>query len=153
MKLNDIVYLKASTEKLMITWVVGVTESAGLPIDVNRGLMMRPDYQTGDIAVKYGKNKKATIPGNSLIANLANRIPAINSELKVGNVVKHRLTDDEMTINWIVGQDQLGNSPINFNKVCHMQGYKDGDIVCGYFENKDYKTNFFKVDEVEKIYE
>lgn len=34
-----------------------------------------------------------------------------------------------------------------------MKGYQDGDIVCGYFENKEYKTNFFKVDEVEKIYE
>lgn len=153
MNLNDIVYLKSSTEKLMVTWLVGVTENKDFPIDVNKALMMRPDYQSGDISVKYGKDKKATMPGNSLIENLANRIPATNSILNVGNVVKHRLTDQEMTVTWIIGQDQISTGPLNFNKLCQNQGFKDGDIVCGYFEKKVYKTDFFKVHDVEKIFE
>jgi hypothetical protein len=153
MNLNDIVYLKSSNEKLMITWLVGITENKDFPIDVNKSLMMRPDYQSGDISVKYGKDKKATIPGNGLIENLSNRIPAKDNNLSVGNVVKHRLTDEEMTITWIIGQNQISTGPFNFNELSKRQGFKDGDIICGYFEKKEYKTNFFKVHDVDKIYE
>lgn len=153
MNVNDIVFLKSSKEKLMITWLVGVTEKQNFPVDFNKILMMRPDYQPGDIAVEYGKGKKATIPGNCLIGNLTERVHSTNQTLIVGNVVKHKLTEEEMTIIWVVGQETFSSNEINLNTLYLRQGYEDGDIVCAYFEKKEYKTTLFKSGQVEKVYE
>ena len=153
MKLNDIVYLKSSDEKLMITWLVGITETKDYPIDVNKALLMRPDYQIGDISIEYGKGNKATVPGICLIDSLSNRILVNNHIISVGNVVKHKLTDEEMTVIWVVGQKKAGTSPININEAYKMKGYQEGDIVCAYFDKKKYTTKICKLGQVEKIYE
>lgn len=153
MKINDIVYLKSNNEKFIITWLVGISENPNYPIDINKQLMMRPDYQIGDIAVKYGKDKKAVIPGKCLIDDLKNRESAKNQNFEIGNVVKHKLDDEEMTIIWIIGQNGESTNIINLNKVYYMNGYEDGDLVCGFFDKKDYKTKLFKAGEVVKIYE
>lgn len=153
MELNDIVYLKSDNEKLMITWLVGITQNDNYPFDVNKVMMKQPNYQTGDIAVKYNNDKKATIPGSCLIKDLSKLVKPSNEQLSVGNVVKHKLTDDEMTIVWIVGQKQEEGSIINLNQVYRMQGFEDDDIVCGFFEKKEYKTKLIRKGEIEKIFE
>ncbi len=153
MNVNDIVYLKSEKEKLMITWIVGVTKDPKIPFDVDEIMKKNPTYQSGDIAIKYDKDKKATIPVKCLIEDLNNLIPATNQGLSVGNVVKHKLTDKEMTITWIIGQINESSSPMDFNKMSKVQGFEDGDIVCGFFDKKEYKTEIIKKGEVEKIFE
>tara|TARA_R110000851_G_scaffold310283_2_gene470003 strand:- start:2293 stop:2754 length:462 start_codon:yes stop_codon:yes gene_type:complete len=153
MNVNDIFYLKSDNTKLMVTWVFGVTKNTSIPIDIDKMMKMSPTFQSDDIAVKYNKDKKATIPFNALIDNLANRIPAKTQNLDVGNVVKHKLTDKEMTITWVVGQKQVSSPPVNFNKLCEIQGFSNGDIVCGFFDKKVYKTELVKKGEVIKLYE
>jgi hypothetical protein len=137
----------------MVSWVVGVTKDPKIPFDINEIMKKNPTYQSGDIATKYDKDKKATIPGKCLIEDLNNLIPATNQELSVGNVVKHKLTDKEMTITWIIGQTNESSSLLDFNRMSKMQGFEDGDIVCGFFDKKEYKTEIIKKGEVEKIFE
>jgi len=152
MNLHDIVYLKSSSEKLMITWIVGVTQNGAIPFDIDQIMKSRPDYQPGDIAVKYGKDKKATIPGNCLIASLSNRNAAIDQVLAIGNVVKHKLSDEEAVVIWVVGQTIYGKT-IDLNKLYYSQGFQDGDVVCAYFEKREFKTKLVKAGEVTKIFE
>jgi|GEM_PF-5987143 len=153
MNVNDIVYLKSENEKLMITWLVDITTDPNSPIDINKALQMNPHYQPGDITIKYGTKGKAQLPGKCVIDSLSNRVVATDQILSVGNVVKHKLTDKEMTVTWIVGQQQASSHVVNINKLYEMNGFGNGDIVCGYFEKKEYKTHLFKAGEVTKIYE
>jgi len=135
----------------MIEWLVGITEKKDFPIDINKQLMMRPDYQKGDIAVKYGKDKKCTIPQKCLIGNLKERVPATDQNIEVGSVVMNKLTDEEMTVIWIIGQKIESSVGLDLNQMYKMRGFSDGDIVCGYFEKREYKTNLFKLGEITKI--
>ncbi|RAK21600.1 hypothetical protein B0I03_10532 [Flavobacterium aquaticum] len=155
MNVDEVVFLKSGSPKLMITWLVGVTPNNS-PIDINKILMDRPNYIVGDISIKYfNKNneEKLTLPANTLIDNLQNRIPVKNQNLSVGNVVKHKLSDIEMTITWVVGQIQDSNSPIKLNELYNRQGFVNGDIACSYFDKTVHVTKLFRANEVEKIFE
>ena len=153
MNVNDIVYLKSDNIKLMVTWITGVTNNKNIPIDVDKVNMNNPMFQHGDICIKYNKDHKATIPYKCLIEDLNNRTPATSQVLNVGNVVKHKLTDKEMVVLWIVGQKKESISPIDINKLFQKQGLNNGDIICGFFDKKEYKTEMIKKGEVIKIYE
>src|SRR5690606_7235249 len=133
---------------MMITWIDGISQNPK-NIDVNKMMRQRPDYQRDEISVKYGKDGKATFPKNCLIESPNERTEKIDDNLKVGNVVKHKLSDEEMCITWIVGQETESESIINLNKLYQMQGFNYGDIVCGFFENKKYQTKLMKKEEVE----
>ncbi len=153
MNIDDIVYLKSSKEKMMVTWIDGISEGKMGLIDINKTMKFRPDYQIGEISVKFGKDKKATFPKSCLINNPSKKTLVLNSNIEVGNVVKHKLTDIEMTVIWIIGQEIQSTNIQNINKLYQLSGYKVGDIVCGYFLKKEYETNLFRSSEVDKIYE
>jgi uncharacterized protein YodC (DUF2158 family) len=155
MNVGDIVFLKSGSPKLMITWLVGVTPNTNA-IDVNKLLMGHPHYQVGDIAVKYINNKKeekGTFPVNGLIDNFNNLVVAQNQSFSVGNVVKHKLSDIEMTIVWEIGTPQIGTYPLQINEMYNKQGYQNGDFVCNYFDKNNFNSIIVRATDVNKIYE
>lgn len=153
MNQNDIVYLKSDTVKLSVTWLIGETQSSGI-IDFNRALMQAPNFQPGDICLKYNeKDKQITVPRKCVITQLNDRVPVSNQNIEIGNVVKNKLTQKEMVVIWIIGQEKNINTGLNLNEIYRRQGYQDGDLVCGFFEKNKYNTTLFRKGEVDKTYE
>ena len=156
MKVNDIVYLKSGSPKLQITWINGGTDNPIYPFDVDSMLKMRPDHQTGEVSIKWidkKKDAKGTFPKDAIIDDLQNRIPSKDSPLQIGNVVTSILSDTDMTIIWVIGNDTQASSIIDYNRLLIQRGYREGDIVCGWFDKTSYTSKIFRKEEVLKKYD
>jgi intein/homing endonuclease len=113
--------------------------------------MNRPNFQQGDIAVKwlYKKNveKKETFTNKALIDDLTKRQKALNSTLTIGCVVKSKLSDIIMTVVWIIGTPKEPTAIFDPNEIYKQSGQlKDGDIICVYealIYNFFYKLIFY----------
>jgi uncharacterized protein YodC (DUF2158 family) len=157
MKVDDIVFLKSGSPKLLVEWLVGITQNPNLAFDPNSILVKRPNYQKGDIAVKWyikDEEKKETFPDSSLIDNLANRQAATNPNLTLGCVVKNKLLDIEMTVVWIIGTPKETTSLFDANEIYKQAGqFNDGDVLCCWFDKQEYTSKVFKKDELEKLFD
>lgn len=157
MNVGDIVFLKSGSPKFIVEWIVGVTTNNSLPFDMNAVFMNRPNYQVGDVAVKWlsnGKEEKFTFPSVSLIDNVANLTSVSTTNVSLGCVVRHQLSERLMTVIWVIGTASSSTGVINYNEMLKLhRSFADGDVVCAWFENENLNSQTFKVIELTKVYD
>lgn len=72
-------------------------------------------------------------------------------DLKIGNVVQLKSGGPEMTIQRFIGGDKTNfglKTADEFNK---MKGFKDGDLICQWFDGNQVKDGVFLRSSVIKI--
>lgn len=157
MKEGDIVYLKSSSQKMLIEKVIEPkSKEGGMDNIVNDSLAVAPHARVGDYAVKWGNKakEKDILPKEAVIDNLGNLADKTTSEIKIGNVVISKLNDTPMTVCWVVNDTNNPNSIYSYNEILIMtKGRKSGDLVCRWFEGNELKTGYFSPLELEKLKE
>jgi uncharacterized protein YodC (DUF2158 family) len=76
---------------------------------------------------------------------------AINSPIKVNDVVKLRSGGPEITVERIIGEETENQSLLNNDKILKNAGFSDGDACCCWFEGTELKRNTFRIGNLVKI--
>lgn len=74
------------------------------------------------------------------------------SEFKIGNVVKLKSGSPEMTVQRIMGQSEDMSHKL-FDEGQRRRGFKNGDIICQWFENNKPQMEVFSHESLELIRE
>lgn len=71
-------------------------------------------------------------------------------EFKNGDVVELKSGGPKMTITRFIGEDKTG--PITMqDKAYKMAGYKDGDVICQWFDKNALKSGVFSITNLKMI--
>jgi hypothetical protein len=158
MEQGSIVFLKSGSPKLLIEAVIlPKTKEGGVENFVRDSTSLIPNKRFGDFAILWeckGKNERDVLPKESVLEDLAQTEPKTDDTVRIGNVVKSRLSDKLMTVTWIVGVTIPEGSFLNYNEILTMQQRKKvGDLQCRWYEKDVLKTDYFTVESIEKISE
>jgi uncharacterized protein YodC (DUF2158 family) len=72
-------------------------------------------------------------------------------QLKSGDVVQLKSGGPKMTIQRIIGSDRSNFGLIAADEFMKINGYKEGDVVCQWFEGSSLKNGTFKIEGLNKI--
>lgn len=72
-------------------------------------------------------------------------------ELKVGDIVELKSSGPKMTVKRFIGQGHDTWQGKTNDQVLKIQGYKDGDLICIWFENNQLKDGIFPLETVQKV--
>ena len=71
--------------------------------------------------------------------------------LKIGDVVQLRSGGPKMTVQRIIGTDN-GNLGLKAgDEFLKMRGFKDGDVICNWFESSSLRDGTFKIESLVRI--
>lgn len=71
--------------------------------------------------------------------------------LKIGDVVQLKSGGPKMTVQRIIGTDNSNIGLKAGDEFLKMRGFKDGDIICHWFEASSLRDGTFKVESLVKI--
>jgi uncharacterized protein YodC (DUF2158 family) len=72
-------------------------------------------------------------------------------ELMIGDIVQLKSGGPKMTVQRIIGEDRNNLGVKAADEFLKMRGFKDGDVVCQWFESSSLKDGTFKVESLVKV--
>ena len=71
--------------------------------------------------------------------------------LKIGDVVQLKSGGPKMTVQRIIGMDNTNIGLKAGDEFLKMRGFKDGDIICNWFESSSLRDGTFKIESLVRI--
>ena len=71
--------------------------------------------------------------------------------LQIGDVVQLKSGGPKMTVQRIVGTDNANIGLKAGDEFLKMRGFKDGDVICNWFEASSLRDGTFKIESLLKI--
>lgn len=71
--------------------------------------------------------------------------------IKVGDVVQLKSGGPKMTVQRVMGADQSNLGLKASDEFLKLKGYKDGDVICHWFESSSLKDGTFKVESLNHV--
>jgi uncharacterized protein YodC (DUF2158 family) len=81
----------------------------------------------------------------------ANRKLLIMELLKIGDVVQLRSGGPKMTVQRIIGMDNANLGLKAGDEFLKMRGFKDGDVICNWFEASSLRDGTFKIESLVRV--
>ncbi|MBE7172306.1 MAG: DUF2158 domain-containing protein [Williamsia sp.] len=66
--------------------------------------------------------------------------------IKIGDVVQLKSGGPKMTVQRVIGSDQSNLGLKASDEFLKLKGFRDGDVVCNWFEASSLKDGTFKVE-------
>ena len=71
--------------------------------------------------------------------------------INVGDVVQLRSGGPKMTVQRLLGSDNSNIGVKAGDEFLKMRGFKDGDVICNWFESSSLKDGTFKIESLLKV--
>jgi uncharacterized protein YodC (DUF2158 family) len=71
--------------------------------------------------------------------------------IKVGDVVQLKSGGPKMTVRRIIGEEKSNVGVRTFDEALKMNGYKNGDAVCDWFEGSTLRDGTFRIESLALI--
>lgn len=71
--------------------------------------------------------------------------------IKIGDVVQLKSGGPKMTVQRIIGMDNSNIGLKAGDEFLKIRGYKDGDVICNWFESSSLRDGTFKIESLVRL--